>query len=182
VLSTTVSLFPVEQMHVSDASSGAAKRDIGHVIDLIELHQIFHLWAFSMPSTSTGRWILGFISGLMGHGSEVDPAKLNQQLEGVLLDGERVQHAFKVIRDTFIFTDRRLILIDVQGMTGSKMDYLTIPYRAITRFSVETSGSFDLDAELKIWVSGSTSPIGKSLKKGTDVRAIQRCLAAGACR
>ncbi|UHD47812.1 PH domain-containing protein [Aureimonas altamirensis] len=122
---------------------------------------------------------MGILDGLMGHGSVVDPAKLAKHMDGVLIEGETVRMAYRVIRDFFVFTQKRLILVDVQGMTGSKVDYTSIPYRAITRFSVETAGTFDLDAELKVWVSGSDRPIAKTLKKGTDVRGIQRALAQG---
>ncbi|MDZ5696165.1 MULTISPECIES: PH domain-containing protein [Phyllobacteriaceae] len=122
---------------------------------------------------------MGLLDGLLGHGSAVDTARLAQRLDGVLIEGEDVRLAFKVIRDLIVFTDKRMIVIDVQGLTGSKVDYLSIPYRAVTRFSVETAGTFDLDTELKIWVSGTSSPIQKTLKKGTDVRGIQRAIAAG---
>jgi hypothetical protein len=54
----------------------------------------------------------------------------------------------------YVFTNKRLILIDKQGITGRKVDYHSIPYRAITQFKIETAGHFDLDAELKIWISG----------------------------
>ncbi|WP_062227615.1 PH domain-containing protein [Aureimonas frigidaquae] len=122
---------------------------------------------------------MGILDGLMGHGSIVDPAKLAKHMDGVLIEGETVRMSYRVIRDFFVFTQKRLILVDVQGLTGSKVDYTSIPYRAITRFSVETAGTFDLDAELKIWVSGSPQPVSKTLKKGTDVRGIQRALAQG---
>ncbi|MBR0554843.1 PH domain-containing protein [Ciceribacter sp. L1K23] len=122
---------------------------------------------------------MGLFDGLLGHGSSVDPADLAKRLDGVLIDGERAELAYKVIRDFFVFTQWRLILVDIQGMTGSKVDYLSIPYRAVTRFSVETAGTFDLDSELKVWVSGSNEPIQRTLKKGTDVRGIQRALATG---
>lgn len=125
---------------------------------------------------------MGLFDGLLGHGSTVDPADLNKRLDGVLVDGEEPQLAFKVIRDFFVFTQYRIILVDIQGITGSKVDYTSVPYRAITRFSVETAGTFDLDSELKIWVSGSATPISKTLKKGTDVRGIQRALATGVLR
>lgn len=125
---------------------------------------------------------MGLFDGLLGHGSSVDPADLTKRLDGVLIEGEAVRLAFKVIRDIFIFTDKRMILIDVHGMTGSKVDYTSVPYRAITRFSVETAGTFDLDSELKIWVSGGDAPVTKTLKKGTDVRGIQRALATGVLR
>lgn len=121
---------------------------------------------------------MGILDGILGHGSEVDPEKLRRRLDGVLIDQEQVMAAFKVIRDFFVFTDRRLILVDVQGMTGSKVEYMSIPYKAVVRFSVETAGTFDMDAELKIWVSGSPAPIEKTLRKGSDVRGIQRTLAA----
>jgi len=122
---------------------------------------------------------MGLFDGILGHGSTIDPARLAERLNGVLIEDEEVHLAFKVIRDFFVFTQRRLILVDVQGITGSKVDYMSVPYRAIVRFSVETAGTFDLDSELKIWVSGSPTPIAKSLKKGTDVRGIQRALAVG---
>ncbi|TDK31819.1 PH domain-containing protein [Rhizobium deserti] len=125
---------------------------------------------------------MGLFDGILGHGSTVDPADLRKRLDGVLIDGEEPHLAFKVIRDFFVFTQHRIILVDIQGITGSKVDYMSIPYRTITRFSVETAGTFDLDSELKIWVSGSDGPIAKTLKKGSDVRGIQRALAAGIFR
>jgi hypothetical protein len=125
---------------------------------------------------------MGLFDGLLGHGSTVDPGDLHKRLDGVLIDGEAPQLAFKLIRDFFVFTQHRIILVDIQGMTGSKVDYMSIPYRSITRFSVETAGTFDLESELKIWVSGSETPIAKTLKKGTDVRGIQRALATGIFR
>ncbi|WP_105431044.1 PH domain-containing protein [Neorhizobium sp. T6_25] len=119
---------------------------------------------------------MGIFDGLLGHGSTVDPNDLKRRLDGVLIEGETPQLVFKVIRDFFVFTQSRIILVDIQGI---KVDYTSIPYKAITRFSVETAGTFDLDSELKIWVSGSSAPIAKTLKKGTDVRGIQRALASG---
>lgn len=125
---------------------------------------------------------MGLLDGLLGHGTTVDPAELNKRLDGVLIDGEQPSLAFKVIRDFFVFTQWRLILVDIQGITGSKVDYVSVPYKAITRFAVETAGTFDLDSELKVWVSGSPDPIQKTLKKGTDVRGIQRALATAVLR
>ena len=122
---------------------------------------------------------MGLFDSLLGHGSAVDPVELRKRLDGVLIEGEEPQLAYKVIRDFFVFTQYRVIIVDVQGITGSKVDYMSVPYRAVTRFSVEAAGTFDLDSELKIWVSGSSEPIKKTLKKGSDVRGIQKALAAG---
>jgi hypothetical protein len=120
---------------------------------------------------------MGILDGLLGHGSDLSPAEVNEQLAGILTQGETVQVAFRVIRDLIVFTDRRLILVDKQGLTGRKVQYMTVPYRAITCFSVETAGSFDLDSELKIWVSGR-EPIQKTLKRGADILGIQQAIAA----
>ena len=55
-----------------------------------------------------------------------------------------------MIRDLFVFTNKRLILVDKQGLTGNKVEYHSLPYRTITHSRVETAGHFDLDAELKV--------------------------------
>ncbi len=120
---------------------------------------------------------MGFLDGLLGHGSDLSSAEVDAQVSGILVPGEPVRVAFRVIRDLFVFTDRRLILIDRQGLTGRKVAYLTVPYRAITSFSVETAGTFDLDSELEIWVLGRPEPIRRTLKRGADILGIQQAIA-----
>ena len=121
---------------------------------------------------------MGLLSGLLGHASDVTPEQAREELEGILLPDEPVEVAFKVIRDLFVFTDRRLILVDKQGMTSRKVEYLVVPYRAITSYSIETAGTLDMDSELKIWTSGRTDPIQKTLKSGANIRGIQAAIAA----
>ncbi|MFD2923740.1 PH domain-containing protein [Halobacillus naozhouensis] len=120
---------------------------------------------------------MGFLDGLMGNASEVDREEIAKELEEVLVDGEDFQSGYKVLRDSFIFTNKRLLLIDKQGMTGKKVEYHSIPYKSVTHFSVETAGGFDLDSELKIWLSGSNEPIGKTFKKDSPIQEVQRSLA-----
>ena len=96
----------------------------------------------------------------------------------ILVPGEQVTLAFSLIRDLIVFTEYRLILVDKQGMTGKKTSYKSLPYRSISRFSVETSGHFDLDAELKIWVSSAVEP-SETLQFKSDNSVIeiqQRCV------
>jgi hypothetical protein len=119
---------------------------------------------------------MGLLSNLLGNASGIDIVKVQHELAPVLVPGEVIGKGFKVFRDMFIFTDHRLIMIDKQGITGSKICYHSILYRSITQFSVETAGSFDADSELKIWVSGGGLPISKEFKKGTDVVGIQKYL------
>ncbi len=120
---------------------------------------------------------MGLLSGLFGNASEIDGETLEKEMEGVLVDGEQIEKAFKVIRDLFIFTNYRLVLVDKQGMTGKKAEYHTIPYKSVTHFSIETAGHLDADSELKIWVSGTSEPIQKELKRGVDVVGIQKTIA-----
>ena len=120
---------------------------------------------------------MGFLDGLLGHGSDLSPAEVNEQLAGILTEGEPVQIAFRLIRDLIVFTDRRLILVDKQGMTGSKVEYHSVPYKSITHFSIETGGHFDLDAELKIWISGTALPVQKRFNKKLSIYEVQSVLA-----
>ncbi|WP_175640668.1 PH domain-containing protein [Metabacillus schmidteae] len=120
---------------------------------------------------------MGILDGLMGNVSEVDINSVEKELELVIIDNEKVEKAYKLIRDLIVFTNTRLILIDKQGVTGKKVEYHSIPYKSITHFSVETAGSFDLDAELKIWISSTANPVSKQFKKDKSIYDVQRALA-----
>ncbi|WP_024418544.1 PH domain-containing protein [Streptococcus suis] len=122
---------------------------------------------------------MGLFSGLMGNVSQMNNDKVEQELADILLDAEQVEMAFSLVRDLIVFTEYRLILVDKQGMTGKKVSYKSIPYRSISRFTVETSGHFDLDAELKIWISSAADPAETlQFKSDKSVIAIQKALAA----
>ena len=75
------------------------------------------------------------------------------KVSALLLDDERIVDAYKSMRDGVVFTTKRIIAVNVQGLTGSKVDYTSIPYNKIVTYSVEASGTFDLDAELEIYLS-----------------------------
>ncbi|MCY7863747.1 PH domain-containing protein [Bacillus spizizenii] len=122
---------------------------------------------------------MGFIEGLLGNASTLSTAAVKEELAHILLDGEDVDAAFKLVRDLIVFTDKRLILVDKQGITGKKTEFQSIPYKSISRFSVETAGRFDLDSELKIWISGAELPaVSKQFKKDDSIYDIQKALAA----
>ena len=118
------------------------------------------------------------LSALQGNASTVEPTALNEKYGNLLTDSETIEIGFKLFRDTFIFTNKRLILIDKQGLTGSKTEYFSVAYKSISRFSVESAGTFDLDAELKIWVSSEAQPsIRKKFNKAVNVYEVQALLA-----
>ncbi|MHB9924907.1 PH domain-containing protein [Clostridium botulinum] len=120
---------------------------------------------------------MGLFNGLMGNASEVNIMEVEKEYSNILAQNERIEKAYKLIRDMFIFTNKRLILVDKQGMTARKIEYHSIPYKAITHFSIETAGNFDLDAELKIWISGTQLPIEKQFNKSLNIYELQSVLA-----
>lgn len=92
-----------------------------------------------------------------------------------LIDGETVISAYKSVRDGVVFTNKRIIAINVQGITGKKQDYTSIPYSKISTFSLETAGVFDLDTELELYMSG----VGKvkfQFTQSTNVKEICRAI------
>jgi hypothetical protein len=120
---------------------------------------------------------MGFFSELMGNASEIDSAALNKEFNDIICEGEEIECGFKVLRDKWVFTNKRLIMVDVQGITGKKKEYHSIPYRSITHFAVETAGSFDADCELDIWISGTPEPYRYELSHKVNIVAIQKTLA-----
>ncbi len=121
---------------------------------------------------------MGLLNKILGNASEISSEKLTDKYGKLLVENEEIELGFKLLRDTFMFTNKRLILIDVQGLTGSKTECKSMPYKNISRFSLETAGTFDLDAELKIWISSEDIPsVSKKFNKSIDVYAVQRYLA-----
>ncbi len=121
---------------------------------------------------------MGLFSALMGNAGVISQEELRREYGKLLTEGEELELGFKLIRDTFIFTSKRLILVDKQGITGSKTEFMSVAYKSISRFSIETAGTFDLDAELKIWVSSEAVPsITKKFNKSVDVYDVQKVLA-----
>lgn len=121
---------------------------------------------------------MSFFSPLFGHAAEANLPEVRKQYGRLLTENETIEGAYQVLRDLFIFTNKRLILVDRQGLTGKKVEYHLIPHRSITHFNIETAGHFDLEAELKIRISGSPTPLHETFNKSVDVYALQSAVAA----
>ncbi|WP_240773276.1 PH domain-containing protein [Pontibacter sp. SGAir0037] len=120
---------------------------------------------------------MGLLNGLMGHASEVSTDKISKEFQPILLPDEQIEKAFKLIRDMLVFTNKRLIMVYKQGITGSKIDYQSIPYASIKMFSKESAGMMDFDAELKIWLTGESTPtIKQEFRKGDNVNEAYKVL------
>ncbi len=83
----------------------------------------------------------------------IDNEKAREDFHAFLIEGEEIFATFKTIRDQVVFTNKRVIAANVQGITGSKVDYTSIPFNKIQTFSIETSGSLDLDCEIQLYIS-----------------------------
>lgn len=109
--------------------------------------------------------------------SSANPKEATALLDGVLLPGEAVVSAFKGMRDWVVFTDKRLVAVNVQGVTGKKRDFTSLPYSHIQAYGVETAGHFDLDSELEMWFSG-LGKVKLEFSNGVDIRAIGQFIAS----
>lgn len=99
-----------------------------------------------------------------------------EDVKEMLIDGETAICAFATIRDVAIFTDKRLIVRDAQGITGKKVEIYTLPYSSIVMYSSENAGKIlDFDTEIELWLKNGHIKI--NLKKGIDIRKIDKILA-----
>ena len=121
---------------------------------------------------------MGLFAATANNTSSSETRKFNSDYGQLLVDGEIIEAGFAVLRDTFLFTNKRLILVDIQGISGKQVEYLSIPYSKITKFSVQTGESFDLNAELKLWIGSDTIPVEKKFNKDVNVYEVQKVLAS----
>ena len=120
--------------------------------------------------------MIDFANGSVFKLSPADPGQFAPEVAPLLVQGEQVIFAFRGVRDFVVFTDKRLIAVNVQGMTGKKRDFTSLPYSRIQAFSVETAGHFDLDAELDLWFSGLGN-VRLEFKGSADVRGLGQLIA-----
>jgi hypothetical protein len=119
---------------------------------------------------------MSLLNKILGNAVEADPSKYQSELSAILLSNEQVTKAYELIRDRIIFTNERLLLINVQGITGSKTSFVSYPYSSIKVYSMENAGTLDTDCEIKLFIQGLHEPVSLSFKKGTDLNPIYRTL------
>lgn len=110
---------------------------------------------------------MSLFNAILGNASEVTLESASKEFEPILIEGEAIEKAFKLVKDMFVFTNKRLLLVEKQ-LVGSKVEYLSIPYKSIKKFSKESAGILDMDADLKIWLNNEPSPITKQFGKGSN--------------
>ena len=120
--------------------------------------------------------MIDFTNGSIIKLSGVHPQEIAGPIQPLLVEGEQIYLAFRGMRDFVVFTSKRIISVNVQGLTGKKRDYTSLPYAKVQAFSVETAGTFDLDAELDLWFSG-LGRVRFEFTGRTDVAYINRLIA-----
>lgn len=98
--------------------------------------------------------MIDFTNGTFFKLKQTNPDSVTKDILPLLINGEKVISTYKGIRDYVVFTDKRVVAVNVQGMTGKKKDFTSLPYSKISAFSVETAGILDLDSELEMYFSG----------------------------
>lgn len=83
-----------------------------------------------------------------------NPSTFSSMIEPMFIPGEEIIGTYQTVRDGVVFTNKRIIVINIQGITGKKKDFTSLPYSKIQAYSVETAGVLDLDSELELWFSG----------------------------
>lgn len=121
---------------------------------------------------------MGLFSAADKSTGSAETKKFHNTYAPLLADGEIIEVGFVVFRDTFLFTNKRLLLVDIQGISGRQLEYLSIPYSKITKFSVRTGGAFDPEAELRIWIGSDSVPVEKKFTKDVNVYEVQKVLAS----
>lgn len=105
----------------------------------------------------------------------VSECPIPQDVNSLLVKGEEAIAAYKTFRDSAVFTNKRLIVRDAQGLTGTKVEIYSLPYSSILMWSTENAGIVDINSEVQIWTKIGTIKV--KLRKGIDVRRFESLLA-----
>ena len=122
---------------------------------------------------------MGIIDGMVGHATNTNVDEAKAEFGQMLIRDEQVLAAYKWVRDKVVFTTHRIIHVDVQGLTGRKKSFISYPYSSIHKFSKESAGWMDWDAELRIWIRGETDPVKWEFRKDEAVNEIFNILSEG---
>ena len=107
---------------------------------------------------------------------EIELESIRSEIRELMIPNEQPAAAFKTVRDQVVFTNKRILVINVQGVTGKKVSYFTYPYSKVQYFGVETAGLMDIDSEL-VLVFSDGARLTFDFRASVDVRGISRLIA-----
>jgi len=120
-----------------------------------------------MPGVSTG---IVFDANIMNL-KAIDNAEVRPEIAEFMLDDETIKQAFMTVRDQVVFTNKRIVVINVQGLTGKKISYFSYPYSKVQYFGVETAGVLDIDSEMVLSFSNGAN-LQFDFKSKVDIKGI----------
>jgi len=120
---------------------------------------------------------MGLIGIVRGNASQADVVKIKKEFSKILMAKEEIHRVYKYIRDFFVFTDKRIVIVKRLDLIGKKTNYRSIAYNKILRFSIETSGHFELDQAIEIWCAGMPDSIKWTFNRGFDIYEFQGAIA-----
>lgn len=120
--------------------------------------------------------MMNLIQRLIGTATPVSAAGIESLFRAHMIRGEEILVSYRLLRDALIFTNLRVVLVDVQGVTGAKQTFRSVPYHAISYYLVESAGTLGVDARIRIYVASGVAAIEKRLHRGADVAGINRLL------
>jgi hypothetical protein len=111
----------------------------------------------------------------VGDAFEVPVTSIQKDYESLLAKDEVISKAFKLIRDMLIFTNKRLLVVDKQGL-GAKIEYLTIPYKSVEMYSMQSAGMMERDSEIALWVKGQEDARKFVFRRGSDIQGVYKLI------
>lgn len=120
---------------------------------------------------------INFNSNSVWNLSPISVSEVRDEVNGLLINGETIVQAFKTVRDQLIFTNKRIIAVDVQGITGKRKSYSSMPYSKVQFFSIQTPGFVDLVPDSELFLMFSNGFTAKfEFKGGVDIGQIGRMI------
>ena len=102
---------------------------------------------------------------------EISLQSVRPEVSTLLVNGENIVMAFQTVRDQVIFTDKRIFVVNVQGITGKRTSYFSYPYSKVQYFGIETAGVLDIDSEL-VFAFSNGAKLQFDFKSKVDIRKI----------
>ncbi len=119
---------------------------------------------------------MSLIQRVIGNASSADLEEIRTKIGPFLVENEKIVGGYRLVRDIITFTTERLIIVDVQGITGKKQSITSYPYSSVKWYSMESAGTLDLDSEIKLGVQQRSEPISLKFRKDTDLNPIYQQL------
>ena len=119
---------------------------------------------------------MALFTRMLGKAADVETTRIEKEFSRILIKGETVKKVYKVIRDYWVFTSKRFVVVEKQGLTANKILYHSVPYTSIFRFTIETAGPADLESELTIWVPTAPKPFKQKFDRFLNVHEVEKII------